>query len=241
MKTVKCFAYIAAFALLILVAVCAFKPGLISHIKTCFAEPAPPPELSHGFYESVGFHQKIDQNLPAGSILFIGDSHVQGLAVTAVTPLGVNFGIGHDTTLGVLHRLPLYSSVKETRAVVLAIGFNDLRRRNNAAIIKNISQILEQIPPGVPVLLCGIMPVDEEPRNLAGYNARILLLNEQLAHLEALRSKTLFLNPTPILANKTGSLPSTLHSGDGIHLNSPGYERWIAALVGGLAALGSME
>jgi len=152
--------------------------------------------------------------------------------------MGVNFGIGKDTTVGVMYRLPKYHSIKSARAVVLAIGFNDLKRRDNDAIIQNISSTLAEIPAEIPVLLCGVMPVDEGPKNLVGFNLRIVALNEKLASMGPKRPNTVFLDPVPVLADESGVLPAVLHFGDGIHLSPKGYNLWIGAMIKGLADLG---
>ena len=50
-------------------------------------------------------HQWMDLIVPAGSVVFIGDSITQGLPVSAIVANGINYGIGGDTTVGVLRRL----------------------------------------------------------------------------------------------------------------------------------------
>ena len=80
---------------------------------------------------------KIDLR-PNQTIVFIGDSIIQGLYVSAVTENGVNFGISGDTTAGVLERIDKYTILNKARAVVIAIGINDIPRRNNKKIIENL-------------------------------------------------------------------------------------------------------
>ena len=196
-----------------------------------------PVELSDSYREHVDWHLRRDAQLPPGSVLIIGDSHVQGLAVTAVAPLAVNLGIGNDTTVGVLDRLPRYTSLATARAVILAIGFNDLARRDPPAIAQNARAILDLIPDRVPVLWSSVFPVDEEPRSLTGYEERIRHLNHLLADVVGARPGSRFLDTHALLADSTGTLPDALHCGDGIHLSEAGYALWIDALRKGLAAL----
>lgn len=74
--------------------------------------------LTHYFYRQMtSFQSRIDQNSPPRAIYFIGDSQIQGLAVSAVTPLAINYGIGNDTTAGVIKRIPLYNSLNTAKAV----------------------------------------------------------------------------------------------------------------------------
>ena len=56
--------------------------------------------------------------------MFLGDSHVQGLAVSSITPNAVNLGIGGNTTVGLIQRLQNLKSLQLARTVVIAIGYN---------------------------------------------------------------------------------------------------------------------
>ena len=50
-------------------------------------------ELTPHYFSMVAYQQRVDKNLSAGSNIFIGDSLVQGLAVSEITDKAVNFGI----------------------------------------------------------------------------------------------------------------------------------------------------
>jgi len=88
------------------------------------------PEITQHFHRMLHYHKRMDGNVPEGSVIFIGDSITQGLCVSAIASPAVNYGIGSDTTVGILQRLPYYNSIKRASAVVLAIGINDIRRRS---------------------------------------------------------------------------------------------------------------
>lgn len=110
----------------------------------------------------VQFHQRIDASVPAGSVLFFGDRFIQGMCVTEIVTNGIKHGIGGDTTNGVLNRLPGCHSVARSKAVVLAVGDNDLRSDLDApAIVTNYYKILSIIPADVPVLFCSLTPCSE--------------------------------------------------------------------------------
>ena len=65
----------------------------------------------------------------------------RAMRVTEVAARGINYGIGGDTTEGVLARLPEYNSLGRAAAVVLAIGDNDLQRGlSEAEIIANYGE-----------------------------------------------------------------------------------------------------
>ena len=60
---------------------------------------------SSRYAKILAYHKRIDSNIPDDAVIFIGDSITEGLAVSSISPVSVNYGIGSDTTLGVLQRL----------------------------------------------------------------------------------------------------------------------------------------
>ena len=149
-------------------------------------------EISRHYQIMTSFHQRIDKNTASESIIFIGDSHIQGLAVSAVAANAVNYGIGGDTSFGVMARLRVYKSLSSSKAVILAIGFNDFKYRSNAAIIDNVEQILTQLPNRTAVILCAISPVGKIKH--AQYNQRISELNNSFKSLSLGFSNVSFLD-----------------------------------------------
>ncbi|MFA7693777.1 MAG: GDSL family lipase [Candidatus Hydrogenedentes bacterium] len=200
--------------------------GLSSHGYTQEANP----DITEHFNRMLVYHKYMDGNVPEGSVLFIGDSITQGLCVAAVHPSAINYGIGSDTTLGVLERLPVYKSAEQAAAIVFAIGVNDLSRRDNDAIVENYQKIIQAVPAHVPLLFSAILPLDERNKpEEKHYNQRILELNTCLKDL-CEKKDYAFLDMTPILADDTGNLKPSYHTGDGVHLNTEGYALWIQKL-----------
>lgn len=191
-----------------------------------------PEEITDYYHSLTAFHFRIDKNLPPKSTLFIGDSHVQGLAVSAISSDAVNYGIGNDTTVGVLQRLPYYESLTSSKAVVLAIGFNDLRFRNNAIITENIKKILNYFPTKFKVILCAINPVGKEKHDI--YTQRISKINKSLEIISTQYSNVIYLNSFSAALSPTGYLLPEYHLSDNIHLSKRGYDLWIAKLIGAL-------
>lgn len=192
--------------------------------------PLPPTPAQHSFYQRMrSYHAAMDAHVPDGSVLFLGDSHVQGLCVTALTSNAVNFGIAGDTTAGLLDRLPHYPSLSRCRMVVLAIGVNDFDSFTNAEVLKNYRRLLEMVP--VPIIVSAILPIDErEHPPLTGYNARIRDFNRDLAELCRERPQCKLINAGAQLMDAEGQLAPANHVGDGVHLSPAGYAIWIAAL-----------
>ena len=188
-------------------------------------------EGSAFYKEMISFHQRVDKNVTDGAVIFIGDSLVQGLAVSSIAPKAVNFGIGNDTTEGVIKRLPLYSSLGGAKTIVLSIGINDLKNRKIEAIVKSYRKILQLLPASVPVLLNAILPVDERVKKRRHLNSRIRRLNEQIKKLSEQHTNIRFLDMTALLTNEDGNLLKKYHVGDGLHLNASGNIVWIQALT----------
>lgn len=189
-------------------------------------------ELTGHYTRMIRYHEWMDGNVPDRSVIFIGDSITQGLAVSAVATPSVNYGIGGDTTIGVLHRIPGYRSILRSRAVVIAIGINDMRRRSDQEILAHLKRIPELIPPSVPILFSGVLPLDETNREgWEGWNRdRIQPLNTAIREWTATSDRLHFVDAGPELVNAQGNLASAYHAGDGIHLKSEGNAVWIRVL-----------
>jgi len=190
-----------------------------------------PTEISEFHIELAGYQRNVDAMIAPGSIVFIGDSIVQNLCVPCVSGQAFNFGIGGDTTLGVLSRIKTYQSVRHAKTVVLSVGTNDLVRRSSDDILGNYIKILESIPGSVNVILMAIFPVDAQ-RLTGRYrsNAVIGEINVQLERICDALSNCVFSNLGSQLTNESGNLDEKFHTGDGLHLNADAYQYWIAEL-----------
>ena len=188
------------------------------------------PELGRYFRETTGHHLRVESQLTPGAVLMFGDSHIQGLAVAEVAPRAVNFGIGMDTSLGLLMRLPYHASREQAAAIVIEIGGNDWRWRDDATIVANLRATLELIPTSVPVLLNAVLPIHAEQPQAALRNARVSALNAQLQAECRQRVACEFLDIQTVFAAADGSLSTAYSQRDGLHLNVFGYQRWTVLL-----------
>ncbi|HFD87885.1 MAG TPA: hypothetical protein ENJ35_09455 [Gammaproteobacteria bacterium] len=188
-------------------------------------------ELTPFYHRVVKYHRRVSSNAPGGAVQFIGDSFVEGLCVAAVTDSAINFGIGGDTTLGMLKRIPLYPSLKHAAAIVLAGGFNDMWRRPNEGIADNYRIILQQLPSEVPIVMNAVFPVDErEEPAFSGKNRQIDKLNGQLREICYSDNRCTFVDISNGLKDASGNLATGLQDGDGLHLGTKGNAIWIEAL-----------
>lgn len=185
------------------------------------------PEVAPFQQAAVVQQMRRDRNLAAGAVVFFGGSHIMSLNVSRITPHGMNFGIGGDTTVGLLTRLPRYQSVGKARAVVVGIGFNDVKKRDAKAIVRNTREILDRIP--VPVVLCGLFPIVPDAAHRSAeterHNAVIRDVNKALRDI--CKGDCVFVDPHPDL---TGREPR-LRDPDGIHLDRTGYDIWTGLIA----------
>ena len=206
------------------------KTDIVSRFQAKLGYKTLSNELTPHYHTMLGFHKRVDKNIPSKSLIFIGDSITQGLSVIAVDPQSINYGIGQDTTVGVLNRIPYYRSILKSKAVVIAVGINDLRRRSNDEIINNYHKIINLIPNNIPVLLSAVLPVDEVASGRIGINKRVNELNDSLSEICQNSQRLRFLNISKLVINPHGNLSTDYHIGDGVHLNGFGNEIWIAKL-----------
>ena len=176
-------------------------------------------------------HLRQDGNVPKDAVIFIGDSITEGLCVAAVADKAVNYGISGDTTMGVLRRLPQYHSINRAKAVVLAIGINDMWRNpnSNPQILNNYELILKMIPKKIPVIFSAILPIDDRlEKDRPGGNARVAEVNKAAEKICAAHKNCHFFDSGSKLLAPDGQLKSEYHVGDGLHLGTKGYDVWIA-------------
>lgn len=189
-------------------------------------------EITGFSQQMLPFHSRMDGNVPNQSVIFIGDSITQGLCVAAVVNPSVNYGIGNDTTVGVLQRLPIYRSVEKASTIVIAIGINDMRFRSNEEILENFKAIADKFPNNVPLVFSALLPIDEDARD--GWqginNRRIREFNLKLKAWIDISANRFFVDAGPQLIDKNGNLEDEYYVNDGMHLNSRGNAIWIQKL-----------
>lgn len=185
-----------------------------------------------------GHHRRLARNIEPGAVLFLGSSSIQGLDAGAVVDRAVNLGIGSDTVVGLIERWPA-RAVAEARAVVLAIGFNDLSAQPVDTVLARFAELLARIPEATPVLVSGVQPIEMEaaPARLAGIDVAIRDLNQGYRALCQARPACRYADTWAALA--PARCPGRpVHEDDGIHLSAQGYACWKDMLRDGLRALG---
>ena len=181
------------------------------------------------FYQQslTTMYQRQAGNLPAGAVLFFGDSHIQGLAVTAVSPKAVNFGIGHQQLRQLASTLAGYPLLNQANKIVIGVGINDLLQQRTD-VAADVAAALVQLFKTLQccrhkVWLLGLLPVNEIRLKRPGLNQQVLAFNEQLRQAAADAGVKL-IELYPIFADPQGQLANRFDLADGLHLNQQGYQ-----------------
>lgn len=183
-----------------------------------------------------GYYRDMDKSVPEGTVLFFGDSLTQALPVNAVTPNAVNFGIGSETTAGLLRRLRDHkTSISKAKAIVIAMGLNDLHWRHNQAIADNYQAFLKAVPQKTPVFISAILPVDESRHEVHEDNDQLREINRLLAKVAEQHANVCYIDSHTPMTNNDGGLVPEYHKGDGIHLSPAGQTVWIKTLREGIS------
>lgn len=182
-----------------------------------------------------------DANLPEHSVIFYGDSLMQGLAVQSVTERAVNFGIGHATTAAVAGEVAVHQGIKHAAAVVFSVGINDILAGHADEVLRGYRTILAGVPIDLPVIIVLVLPVDEQALSRPGLSASIARVNQALVVLCQERPSTRCISMHDLLVSNTGQLEVRYHIGDGLHLNKAGNDRWIQVLRDALKREGRSE
>ncbi|MFF1830718.1 GDSL-type esterase/lipase family protein [Paenarthrobacter sp. NPDC058040] len=173
--------------------------------------------------------------LPAGRVLFLGDSITeQGMWHEWFPDVPtLNRGVGGDTVQGVRQRLD--SAVNQPLLISLLIGTNDLGGLGTtqpAALAAQFSDLvveLRALAPDAVLVINSVMP------RTPHFASTIQDLNVRYQDIAA-REGASFLNLWPILASPDGGLRSEF-TADNLHLNGAGYEAWTKTLLPSLESL----
>jgi lysophospholipase L1-like esterase len=177
-----------------------------------------PPPIGRDIAWLQAAHSRMDVSVPAGSVLFLGDSNTFTLVTAAVAPLSVNYGIGSLRSDQLLAAMPIYHSMTRARAVSIMIGTNDVLEGLSAGLQDRYARILDQIPSGVSVVLSSIPPIERpglrEQAQQAAQAAR-----------RASEGRCRFVDLHSALEGIPGALTD-----DGVHLDVKGYAIWAELL-----------
>lgn len=164
-----------------------------------------------------------------GAVVFVGSSMMGGwksLATDFPNLKVANRGIGGDVTRGLLFRFQEDVLDLQPRAIVIAIGSNDLSAHADpAGVAENVAKLIDLARvqnPRLPIVLCPVAPRNDpkaplKPGALEDYNARIVALGlEKNVAVPDLR--------TPFVDAEGAQIPE-YYGKDRLHFTSAGYQR----------------
>lgn len=172
-----------------------------------------------------------------GSIVFLGDSMISywNIGNNIKNDNIINWGIGGDTTIGVLDRLDLVINLNPS-IVIISVGSNDLIRVPNTTIndigerIKLINEKLKKSIPDVIVKFISLLPVLDN-HEITNENYLRKRTNKQIDDINnAILKHIEYIDVNTKLKDKNNKLKLE-YTMDGIHLNDAGYKIFSQAIA----------
>ena len=176
-----------------------------------------------------------------GKIVFVGDSIIGGWKLDKDFPGKpvANRGIGGDVTRGLLFRLQEDVLDLKPKAIVIEIGSNDLSSDGPIeGVVSNYNALLDlaqKACPRTPILVMAVLPrgipsgAKAPSQGLAAYlqkvNARIPLLNAELAKMAAARKGVIFVDTYSPFLLPDGSLDDSQFNEDKVHPTDAGHSK----------------
>ena len=183
-----------------------------------------------------------------GRVIFLGNSITQGGDWAKLTgdSTVINRGIGADITFGLRARLADVTKRKPSKLFVL-IGINDISKDIPDAVIaaqyRALIDSVKSQSPQTRIYVQSILPLNPTVKNFPQHydkQARVVAVNRLIRQMARATGAT-YVDLWPIFVDRQNRLDASL-TGDGLHLNQQGYERWVRFLVRrGYLALGTAQ
>ena len=171
-----------------------------------------------------------------GRVIFFGNSITQGGDWAKLTgdSTVINRGIGADLTLSLLRRVADVIRRKPSKLFIL-IGINDISKDiPDAVIAAEYRALLDSVRAGSPatkIYVQSILPLNPSVKNFPQHydkQEHVVAVHRRLVRI-AREAGASYVDLWPIFRDSRGRLDARL-TGDGLHLNQLGYERWVAYL-----------
>ncbi len=190
-----------------------------------------PSPQSYFVHSTHVFYKRLDRQYSHRTVLFIGDSLIQGLAVSEISKDAINFGIGTDTVGNVRARLSDYRSTSHTDCIFIGVGINDLiKGQSLASTLSEFSLLLASLSEHPRVIVGELLPVKSVSAKLKRISADITAFNLMLAEEIDKYDNVSLVKQYDIFLNDSNELSTIYHVGDGLHLNTSGNKLWIEHL-----------
>ena len=172
----------------------------------------------------------------AGRVIFLGNSITQGGDWAKLTgdSTVINRGIGADITFGLRARLDDVTRRKPSKLFVL-IGINDISKDIPDAVIaaqyRALVDSVKSQSPATRIFVQSILPLNPTVKNFPQHydkQERVVAVNRLIRRM-ARQTGATYIDLWPIFVDRQNRLDASL-TGDGLHLNAAGYERWVRHL-----------
>ncbi|HKP14987.1 MAG TPA: GDSL-type esterase/lipase family protein [Gemmatimonadaceae bacterium] len=165
-------------------------------------------------------------------VIFLGNSITQGGDWAKLTgdSTVINRGIGADITFGLRSRLADVTRRKPSKLFVL-IGINDISKDIPDAVIaaqyRALVDSVKSQSPVTKIFVQSILPLNPSVKNFPQHydkQERVVAVNRLIRQM-ARETGATYIDLWPLFVDRQNRLDSSL-TGDGLHLNQRGYERW---------------
>jgi lysophospholipase L1-like esterase len=169
-------------------------------------------------------------------VIFFGNSITQGGDWAKLTgdSTTINRGIGADLVSSLLGRVADVTRRKPRKLFIL-IGINDVSKDiPDAVIAAEYRALVDSVraqSPATKIYVQSILPLNPTVKNFPQHydkQTHVVALNALLGRM-ARETGATYVDLWPIVRDAKGRLDASL-TGDGLHLNQQGYERWVAYL-----------
>jgi lysophospholipase L1-like esterase len=171
-----------------------------------------------------------------GRVIFLGNSITQGGDWAALTgdSTVINRGIGADLAFSLRKRLADVTRRRPSKLFIL-IGINDISKDIPDAVIaaeyRALVDSVKAQSPETRIYVLSILPLTPTVKNYPQHydkQTRVVAVN-RLLRVMARDAGVRYVDLWPLFVDGRGRLDARL-TGDGLHLNRQGYERWVAYL-----------
>jgi lysophospholipase L1-like esterase len=168
-----------------------------------------------------------------GRVIFLGNSITQGGDWARLTgdSTVINRGIGADITFGLRTRLDDVTKRKPSKLFIL-IGINDISKDIPDAVIaaqyRALVDSVKSRSPATKIFVQSILPLIPTVKNFPQHydqQPRVVAVN-RLVRQMARETGATYIDLWPVFVDRQNHLDARL-TGDGLHLNAQGYERWV--------------
>lgn len=172
--------------------------------------------------------------LPAAPIAFFGSSSFrlwQNMAEDLNSLDVVNLGFGGGTNASGLHYIDTLLTPLNPAKVVLYFGENDISNDGLTAntSFRNFRILYDQIRFQLPDALVFFLSAKQSPTKWI-YSDVVDEFNRMAEQYSQHQSSLTYVNVTDVLLGENGRPIGSCYIGDGVHLNSMGYAKWVEVL-----------